>query len=140
VRDANAPDYGGRRLSNCGPFVRRQVKCVQAEQQAKEHPMRPNNADSGAVATPTIAAARLRLTSDDRPAAAPLTALHQHQGHRVSIVLADGTLLRDCLLVSAGRGRVQTLWIFTEDSDMFIRRSDVAAIWLATGRPRNDAA
>jgi hypothetical protein len=102
--------------------------------------MRPDSAESGAVATPSIAAARPRLTTDDRRAAAPLTALHQHQGHLVSIVLADGTLLRDCLLVSAGRGRVQTLWILTEDTDMFIRRSDVAGIWLATGSPRNDAA
>jgi hypothetical protein len=58
----------------------------------------------------------------------------------VSIALVDGTLLSECVLVSAGRGRVQTLWILTENADVFIRRADVAEIWLTAEGARNHAA
>jgi len=102
--------------------------------------MRRESADIGTVAAPSVGGARPRLTGDDRGGAAvQLTALHEYQGRRVSIALTDGSLISDCVLVSA-RGRVPTLWIFTEDADMFVRRADVAEIWLATRRPRDRAA
>jgi hypothetical protein len=69
-----------------------------------------------------------------------LTALHRYQGRRVSIALVDGTVFSECVLVSAGRGRVPTLWIFTGDADVFIRRADVADIRLAADGARDHAA
>ena len=57
--------------------------------------------------------------------------LYACEGRLVSITLRDGTLLNDCVVVSVGRGNVQTLWVFTEDADMFIPRSDVISIELA---------
>jgi hypothetical protein len=59
------------------------------------------------------------------------TVAKQYQGRRVSIALVDGTLMSDCVLVSAGTSRVQTLWMLTGGDDVFIRRADVAEIWLA---------
>jgi hypothetical protein len=53
---------------------------------------------------------------------------HAYEGRQVTITLVDGTLLRDCVLISVGRGSVRTLWIITEGADMFIRDVDVAEI------------
>jgi hypothetical protein len=49
----------------------------------------------------------------------------------VSIALRNGTVLSDCVVVSVGRGNVQTLWVFSEDADVFIPRDDVIAIELS---------
>jgi hypothetical protein len=57
--------------------------------------------------------------------------MHAYEGRLVSIALRDGTLVGDCVVVSVGRGNVQTLWVFTEDADMFIPRRDVISIELA---------
>jgi hypothetical protein len=57
--------------------------------------------------------------------------LHAYEGRPVSIALRDGTFLSDCVVVSVGRGKVQTLWVFTEDADMFIPRADVTGIELS---------
>jgi hypothetical protein len=54
--------------------------------------------------------------------------LYGCEGRLVSITLRDGTLLSDCVVVSVGRGNVQTLWVFTEDADMFIPHRDVIAV------------
>jgi hypothetical protein len=54
--------------------------------------------------------------------------------------LVDGSRLSDCVLVSAGTSRVQTLWIFTAGADMFVRRADVAEIWLEAEDAGNRAA
>jgi hypothetical protein len=99
--------------------------------------MRRQIAQSRAVATPSIGVGR---PGDDRAVAKRLAALHQYQGRAVSIALVDGTLLRDCELVSAGGGRVRTLWVCTDDTDVFIWRADVAEIWLAAGSSPNHAA
>jgi hypothetical protein len=103
--------------------------------------MRPKNTNREPVGTPTGGAVRPQLTSNDaQRAGEPRTTWHRYQGQRVSIALADGTLINDGLLISAGRRRVQTLWVFTEDADMFIPQANVAEMWLASGRVRNHAA
>jgi hypothetical protein len=56
---------------------------------------------------------------------------HAYEGLQVTIALVDGSVLRDCVLISVGRGRVRTLWIITEGADMFIRDTDVAEICCA---------
>jgi hypothetical protein len=57
--------------------------------------------------------------------------LYACEGRLVSITLRDGTLLSDCVVVSVGRGNVQTLWVFSKDADMFIPRGDVISIELS---------
>jgi hypothetical protein len=103
--------------------------------------MRPENVAAGIVAAPYFAAARPRPSSShSRRAAEWPTTLHQYQGRRVSIALVDGPVLSECVLVSAGTGRVQTLWIFTGDADVFIPKADVADIRLEAEDQRNEAA
>lgn len=51
------------------------------------------------------------------------------EGRRVSVALADGSRLDDCDLVSVGRGRAATLWVFTCGLDTFIPHRDVLDIW-----------
>jgi hypothetical protein len=62
------------------------------------------------------------------------------EGRLVSIGLRDGTLLSDCVVVSVGRGKVQTVWVFTEDADMFIPCGDVIAIELSSQATAGHAA
>jgi hypothetical protein len=57
--------------------------------------------------------------------------LYACEGRLVSIALRNGTVLSECVVVSVARGNVQTLWVFSEDADMFIRRRDVIAIELS---------
>lgn len=56
------------------------------------------------------------------------------EGSRVSLALADGSRLDDCELVSAGRHRVGTLWLFTNGTDRFVALCDVVDVWEASFR------
>jgi hypothetical protein len=51
------------------------------------------------------------------------------EGHRVSVALRDGSRIDDCQLVSAGRGRIPSLWLYTNGADAFFSIDDVVAIW-----------
>jgi hypothetical protein len=53
------------------------------------------------------------------------------EGQRISLSLADGSRFDDCELVSAGRHRVGTLWLFANGSDMFVPVDDVIDLWEA---------
>jgi hypothetical protein len=63
------------------------------------------------------------MTDEQR---AGLTSL---EGRRVSLALADGSRLDDCELVSAGRHRVGSLWLFSNGSDRFVPVDDVVDLW-----------
>jgi hypothetical protein len=56
------------------------------------------------------------------------------EGQRVSLALIDGTRLDDCELVSAGRHRTATLWLFADGADTFVPIDDVIDLW-APSRP-----
>lgn len=56
------------------------------------------------------------------------------EGRQVSVALADGTRMDDCQLVSAGRGDVKTLWVFTNGSDAFVPLSAVRDLWEIVAR------
>jgi hypothetical protein len=58
-----------------------------------------------------------------------MSSLRDLEGQRVCVALVDGTRVDDCTLVSAGRGRAQTIWIFSNGNDTFIRRADVLDLW-----------
>ena len=56
--------------------------------------------------------------------------LRSYEGQRVSIALADGSRVDDCLLVSVGRG-AKTAWLATDASDLFLLWEDVVEVWAA---------
>jgi hypothetical protein len=51
------------------------------------------------------------------------------EGRRVGVALCDGSRIDDAQLVSAGRGEVRTLWVFTDGVDAFVPLSDVVDVW-----------
>jgi hypothetical protein len=51
------------------------------------------------------------------------------EGRQVSLALVDGSRIDDCSLVSVGRGRTTTVWIFTNGEDAFVDVSDVVDVW-----------
>jgi hypothetical protein len=62
------------------------------------------------------------------------------EGRQVSVALADGSRIDDCSLVSVGRGRTTTVWIFTNGCDLFVEFSDVVDVWEAAPRRQRRAA
>jgi len=63
-----------------------------------------------------------------------------YEGGRVSVALADGSLIDDCELVSVGRGRADTLWVLAGAGDVFIPLAAVIDLWPAPPAPRDPAA
>ena len=51
--------------------------------------------------------------------------LRDLEGHRVNVTLADGVRLDGVTVVSAGRGRVTSVWLDVDGIDVFINRSEV---------------
>jgi len=60
------------------------------------------------------------------------TGLKALEGHHVSVALIDGSRFDDCTLVSAGRGRADTAWIFSNGMDMFLPLACVSDVWEAS--------
>jgi hypothetical protein len=59
------------------------------------------------------------------------------EGRQVSVALRSGNRIDDAQLVSAGRNRAATLWLFTNGADRFVAVEDVIDVWEAptAGRP-----
>jgi hypothetical protein len=57
--------------------------------------------------------------------------LRRLEGHKVSLALANGSRLDDVMLVSAGRGRLPTLWLYANGIDVFLPRLAVIDAWEA---------
>ena len=57
--------------------------------------------------------------------------LRSYEGQRVSIALADGSRVDDCLLVSVGRAGAKSAWLATDASDLFVPWEDVVEVWAA---------
>jgi hypothetical protein len=62
------------------------------------------------------------MTKDWRLKMTPL------EGRQVGIALCNGSGIDDCQLVSAGRHRVGSLWVFTNGTDEFVPLNAVAVI------------
>ncbi len=62
------------------------------------------------------------------------------EGRQVSLALRGGDRIDDAQLVSAGRNRAGTLWLFTNGADTFIAVEDVIDVWEALGASRSLAA
>ena len=54
---------------------------------------------------------------------------NQLEGRHVNVALADGSRIDDASLVSAGRGRTSTLWLFTGGEDVFVPTAEVRDLW-----------
>ena len=58
-----------------------------------------------------------------------LNDLKHLEGRHVSLALADGSRIDDCELVSSGRTRANSLWLFLNGRDTFIPHNDVVDLW-----------
>jgi hypothetical protein len=66
--------------------------------------------------------------------------LRGFEGRQVCMALADGSRIDDCSLVSAGRGRAKTIWVYVNGIDAFLQTADVVAIWEAAPERGRSAA
>jgi hypothetical protein len=57
--------------------------------------------------------------------------LRELEGREVSLALADGSRLDCVMLMSAGRGRTPTVWLFANGIDVFLPRLSIIAAWEA---------
>jgi hypothetical protein len=62
----------------------------------------------------------------------PRNQLAALEGRQVNVALRDGSRIDDCQLVSTGRTRVASIWLFANDTDTFVSYDDVAEIWEAS--------
>jgi hypothetical protein len=56
-------------------------------------------------------------------------ALRELEGREVNLALADGSRLDGVILISAGRGRTPTVWLFTGGMDVFLPRLAIIDAW-----------
>jgi hypothetical protein len=55
--------------------------------------------------------------------------LRDLEGRQVSLSLADGSRFDAVTLVSAGRGRTPTIWLYDGGIDVFVPRAHVIDAW-----------
>ena len=55
--------------------------------------------------------------------------LRDLEGRQVSLALADGSRFDAVTLVSAGRGRTPTIWLYDGGIDVFVPRANVIDAW-----------
>jgi hypothetical protein len=66
--------------------------------------------------------------------------LRELEGRLVSLSLADGSRFDSVTLVSAGRGRTPTIWLYDGGIDVFVPRGHVIDAWeAAPSRPHRAA-
>jgi hypothetical protein len=53
------------------------------------------------------------------------------QGRRVSMALAGGSRIDDCMLISAATRRIDELWVFLNGQDVFVPLAEITEIWEA---------
>jgi hypothetical protein len=57
--------------------------------------------------------------------------LRHLEGRQICLALAGGTRIDDCQLVSAGRPRTETIWVFSAGKDAFLPLQAVVDFWEA---------
>ena len=62
--------------------------------------------------------------------------LRRLEGHCVSVALKDGSRIDNGQLISAGRNRARTLWLFAGGSDTFVAIDEIVDLWEASPRAR----
>ena len=56
------------------------------------------------------------------------------EGCRVSLALRDGSRLDDCQLVSTGRNRTASVWVFSNGAGTFVPVDSVMDLWEVPAR------
>ena len=91
----------------------------------------------GLPCDPPVRHARL-MNESNGPSATPQRdvravsgVLRELEGREVSLALADGSRLDCVMLISAGRGRTPTVWLFANGIDVFLPRLSIIAAWEA---------
>lgn len=54
------------------------------------------------------------------------------RGRQVGLVLADGTRIDECRLLSAGHPPTNTVWLVSDGADVLVRRDELMAVWEVT--------
>ena len=67
-----------------------------------------------------------------------MTAIRRLEGYEVSIALTDGSRIDAAALMSVGRLKEATVWIYCNGTDVFIPASRVRDVWESSGNPRLD--
>ncbi len=62
------------------------------------------------------------------------------EGRRVSLALRDGSRIDNCQLISAGRAKLRSVWVFTNGLDLFISYDDLIDVWEMRPRGTSQAA
>ena len=62
--------------------------------------------------------------------------LRRLEGHCVSLALKDGSRIDNGQLISAGRNRARTLWLFAGGSDTFVAIDEIVDLWDVSPRAR----
>lgn len=60
-----------------------------------------------------------------------LSHLREFEGREVCVALANGSRIDGCQLVSAGRDRNRSVWLYVNGFDVFVARADIVAMWEA---------
>ena len=55
--------------------------------------------------------------------------LRHLEGHRVGLVLDDGSRILDAQLISAGRPGLTSVWVLVDGTDSFIPVMTVSEVW-----------
>ncbi len=55
------------------------------------------------------------------------------EGRQVGLALRGGSRIDDCQLVSAGRNRLGTMWVFVDGADAFVPLDEVIDLWEVVG-------
>jgi hypothetical protein len=79
---------------------------------------------AGALGTGGTMQTRTRFRAMDL-----MSELRRFEGNRVSIALAGGSRIDDCVLVSAPRGRLKTVWVHVAGEDVFLPVNNLIAVW-----------
>ena len=58
--------------------------------------------------------------------------LRRLEGHCVSLALKDGSRIDNGQLISGGRNRARTLWLFAGGSDTFVAIDEIVDLWEAS--------
>jgi hypothetical protein len=63
------------------------------------------------------------------PSRRGVSRLAAHEGERVALSLADGSTIDGCALVSVGRSGAGTIWVVTDENDVFIPLAELIELW-----------
>jgi hypothetical protein len=68
-----------------------------------------------------------------------LEELRRLEGRQIGVALAYGSRIDDCQLVSVGRQRLGTLWLYHNGHDIFVDSVSIVDVWEVRSAERSAA-